>query len=95
MTNMKTLFLILTLIASFSFTSIAFSQTADEEELVVTGSRIVRPEISSNAPVSVIRREDILKSGYTSIGDLLINSPLITGTASSTSKESNGGNGGT
>ena len=95
MTNMKTLFLIVTLIASFSFTSIAFSQTADEEELVVTGSRIVRPEISSNAPVSVIRREDILKSGYTSIGDLLINSPLITGTASSTSKESNGGNGGT
>ena len=66
MTNYEKLyFLILTLIASFSFTSIAFSQTADEEELVVTGSRIIRPEISSNAPVSVIRREDILKSGYT------------------------------
>jgi outer membrane cobalamin receptor len=95
MTKLKTLFLILTLITSFSFTSIAFSQAADEEELVVTGSRIVRPEISSNAPVSVIRRDDILKSGYTSIGDLLLNSPLITGTASSTSKESNGGNGGT
>ena len=95
MITLRNLLLITATISSFSFTNIIFSQTLDEEELVVTGSRIVRPEISSNAPVSVIRRDDILKSGYTSIGDLLINSPLITGTPSSTSKESNGGSGST
>ena len=77
MITLRNLLLITATISSFSFTNIIFSQTLDEEELVVTGSRIIRPEISSNAPVSVIRRDDILKSGYTSIGDLLINSPLI------------------
>ena len=47
--------------------------TAQEtlEEVVVTGSRIARPDIESASPVSVISAEAILQSGVTDIGDLV------------------------
>jgi iron complex outermembrane receptor protein len=50
---------------------------ADEtlEEVVVTGSRIVSPDISSVSPVHVIGGEFIRQSGATNIQEILLESP--------------------
>src|SRR6267143_6809603 len=42
-----------------------------EEEIVVTGSRIHRKELTTPAPVRVITREQINQSGRFSFGDFL------------------------
>jgi outer membrane receptor protein involved in Fe transport len=41
------------------------------EEVVVTGSRVRRMDLSGEAPVMVINREQLIESGKTSIGDFL------------------------
>ena len=46
-------------------------------EVVVTGTRIVRPNLQSNNPVSVIDRRDIELSGITDVADLLQRSPQV------------------
>lgn len=53
------------------------------ESVVVTGSRLARADYETAQPVLVITREDIERSGITSIGDLLQELP-IAGTGSST-----------
>ena len=45
------------------------------EEIVVTGSRIPRKELSTAAPVTVISKEQIEATGRTSIGEILQNLP--------------------
>ncbi|WP_224247805.1 TonB-dependent receptor domain-containing protein [Hyalangium gracile] len=45
------------------------------EEIVVTGSRIPRKELTTAAPVTVLDRQQIEKTGKTSIGDILQNLP--------------------
>lgn len=46
-------------------------------ELVVTGSRIRRDTFSSPTPVSVISAEAIRESGNTSLGDIMMDLPVI------------------
>jgi iron complex outermembrane receptor protein len=62
--------------------SIAQAQTAGEStvdvgEIVVTGSRIRRDTFSSPQPLSVITAEAIRESGQVSIGDVLLEQPII------------------
>ena len=45
------------------------------EEVVVTGSRLKRKELQSDAPVVVISREQIQESGKTTLGDFLQSIP--------------------
>ncbi|WP_224369728.1 TonB-dependent receptor domain-containing protein [Hyalangium versicolor] len=45
------------------------------EEIVVTGSRIPRKELTTAAPVTVLDRQQIEKTGKTSIGEILQNLP--------------------
>ncbi|WP_407736747.1 TonB-dependent receptor domain-containing protein [Hyalangium sp.] len=45
------------------------------EEMVVTGSRIPRKELTTAAPVTVLDRTQIEKTGKTSIGEILQNLP--------------------
>jgi len=57
---------------------------ADEEfssgdEIVITGSRIRRSEISSNTPVFTFDEEALAVRGFTNVGDLLNQSPLFGG----------------
>ncbi|MDX2142815.1 MAG: TonB-dependent receptor [Rhodospirillaceae bacterium] len=47
------------------------------EEIVVTGSRIVRDSFSSALPVSVVTAASIRESGSTSIGDILLDQTII------------------
>ena len=66
--------------AALVFATGAYAQNADTEdmaleEVVVTGSRIVSPSISSVSPVHVIGAELIAQSGVTNIQELLLESP--------------------
>lgn len=49
----------------------------DTTEVVVTGTRIVRPNLQSNNPVGVIDRRDIELSGITDVADLLQRNPQV------------------
>ena len=64
-----------------------------EEEVVVTGSRIRRKDLTTPAPVTVISREQVVASGKVSIGDFLQALPEQ-GNAINTAVN-NGGNGST
>lgn len=67
---------------------------ADEglEEVVVTGTRIKNLNLESFSPVTTIKREDLLATGVTDIGDLLNSSPISSGSPIGTTTN-NGGSG--
>lgn len=67
---------------------------ADEvlEEVVVTGSRIPRKDLSGPSPVSVYDATNIEQSGATSLGQMLREIPAVAGGAQTTSVN-NGGSG--
>src|SRR5262252_4611352 len=44
---------------------------AGEEEIVVTGSRVRRKDLTTPAPITVINKEQVAASGKVSIGDFL------------------------
>ncbi len=66
-------------------------ESVDLDRVTITGSRIKRADVESASPVFVIQREDIERSGLTSVGDLLQDLP-IAGAALNT-QFNNGGNG--
>jgi iron complex outermembrane receptor protein len=69
------------------------TKNAAEEEILVTGSRIRRKDLTTPAPVTVINREAVLASGKVSIGDFLQSLPEQ-GNSINT-QVNNGGNGAT
>jgi outer membrane receptor protein involved in Fe transport len=64
-----------------------------QEEVIVTGSRIPRPEVATAAPVTVVGRNQIETAGRASIGDILQQLPSQ-GNATNT-QVNNGGSGAT
>ena len=80
---------------ALSATAPAFAQDAadDEnvEELIVTGSRIVRKDLTSVSPLSITSSEDVKLSGFTRVEDLMNSLPQIE--AAQTSFISNGATG--
>ncbi len=79
-----------TLVASFALGSGAYAQdaAADEEEsieeVVVTGSRIIRRDIESASPVIVVSAVDIRDSGETDVSKLLREIPALNGSLTAT-----------
>ncbi len=67
------------------------AEEAEAEAIVVTGSRIARPDLTSASPVSVISTEDIKLQGTTRVEDVLNSLPSVY--ASQTSGVSNGSDG--
>jgi iron complex outermembrane recepter protein len=65
----------------------AFAQAADDadakEDIVVTGSRIARPNVESASPVTVVSAEDFKGQGAAKVEDLLNNLPQVLATQSS------------
>jgi outer membrane receptor protein involved in Fe transport len=53
----------------------AGTKKSAEEEIIVTGSRIRRKDLTTPAPVTVISREQVTASGKVSIGDFLQTMP--------------------
>ncbi|MBO9623443.1 MAG: TonB-dependent receptor [Sphingomonas sp.] len=58
-------------------------QDAPDTEIVVTGSRIARPELSLPNPVQVVTSENIEQSGKVNLTDFLVNNPALLGSQSS------------
>ena len=73
------------LTASFA-TSLVIAQDKPEEktmdEVVVTGSRIARPNLESPVPVTTVSSEELFQTGTTSVGDLLNDLPALRSTFS-------------
>lgn len=88
------------LVAAGGFASAAMAQDAPREgaseddpnaPIIVTGSRIARPELSSTSPVTVVTGDDIKLQGTARVEDLLNSLPSVS--ASQTSGMSNGADG--
>lgn len=83
-----------TLVASFALGAGAYAQdAADEEsieEVVVTGSRIIRRDIDAPSPVTVIGAVDIRDSGETDISKLLREIPSLNGSLTGTGSVNTG-----
>jgi outer membrane receptor protein involved in Fe transport len=72
------------LLASPAFAQQAGTDDEGLEEIVVTGSHIARSGFDTPAPMTTIDADEILQSGYSSVGDVLLQTPSIgvgTGTA--------------
>lgn len=52
------------------------------DEVVVTGSRIARPNLESPVPVTTVTAEELFETGSTSVGDLLNDLPSLRSTFS-------------
>ena len=62
---------------SFAHAQQASGEGVNVEEIVVTGSRIRRDTFSAPQPVGVVTAEVIRESGNTSVGELLLEQPVI------------------
>jgi outer membrane receptor protein involved in Fe transport len=92
----------MTLLAGFLMSSQALAQgappssqqeTADAgTDIVVTGSRIARPDLEGTSPVAVVGAADIaLKAGSANVENVLNDLPQVTATQSGTSNNPGGG----
>ena len=52
------------------------------DEVIVTGSRIARPNLESSVPVTTVTGEELFQTGSTSVGDLLNDLPALRSTFS-------------
>ncbi len=59
--------------------AVADTTTAKDEDIIVTGSRIARPEIEFSNPVTSVSSLEIQRSGKTDVTSLLIDSPALVG----------------
>lgn len=78
--------------ASLALTTNAVAQDAEEDEILVTGSRIVRQDLDSASPVTTLDREELTITGVSDIGDLIQTIPSMSGSPIGTTTN-NGGNG--
>jgi iron complex outermembrane receptor protein len=60
------------------------------EEVVVTGSRLVRRGVDTPAPISVISADDVLESGELDITQLLRETPALNGSLTATNSTNTG-----
>jgi outer membrane receptor protein involved in Fe transport len=60
----------------------ATAQEAPPQEVVVTGSRIARPNLESTVPITTVTGEEFYQTGNTAIGDLLNDLPALRSTFS-------------
>jgi outer membrane receptor protein involved in Fe transport len=51
-------------------------------EVIVTGTRIARPNLESSVPITTVQGEDLYKTGNTAMGDLLNDLPALRSTFS-------------
>ena len=72
--------------------AIANSTPGPQNEIVVTGSRIRRPDLEGSSPIVIVGQQDIaLKAGSANIEQVLNDLPQVTATSTSTSNNPGGG----
>src|SRR5688500_17010911 len=64
-------------------TTVAAQNQEPDAAIVVTGSRIARPELSLPNPVQVLSAETVEQSGKVNLTDFLVNSPALLGSQTS------------
>ena len=80
--------------SNFLFAQEDSSADEDVEEVIVTGSRIKRPELESEKPLQLISEEAIQRTGLNNIGDVLQNITSSDGTGiRPVTTSTNGGDG--
>lgn len=67
-----------------SFPAYAQIDVATDDEVIVTGSRIARPDISSPSPLTLVTPDDVKLQGTTRIEDALNSLPSVAASQSST-----------
>jgi outer membrane receptor protein involved in Fe transport len=72
-----------TAIAQEAQTTPNASANEPEQTIIVTGSRIARPELDSPNPITAVTAQDIQKSGTTNLTDYLKTIPALTSSLSS------------
>ena len=81
------------MVASIAAPAYAQDNDEDETDIIVTGTRITRPNLVAASPVTTIDRNELLDTGVTDIGDLVQSIPSMSGSPIGTTTN-NGGNGG-
>lgn len=82
----------LALISVPAFAQEAETETADTQSIVVTGSRISRPDLDSTSPLNVVNSADIaLRAGSANIENVLNDLPQVTATQTGASNNPGGG----
>lgn len=71
----------------------AEAETTEFDEIVVTGSRIVRKDLQSVSPLTVTSAEEVKFSGHHRLEDLMNNMPQLSGSTASSSYLGNGSTG--
>lgn len=75
-----------------AFAQAAPADAGDNNVIIVTGSRIARPDLTANSPISIVGTQDIeLRAGSANVEQVLNDLPQITATQSSTSNNPGGG----
>ncbi|MBH1992240.1 MAG: TonB-dependent receptor [Sphingomonadaceae bacterium] len=76
----------------------AFAQDAPQgaeannnDTIIVTGSRIARPEVEQASPISVVRSEEFTLRGQTNVENVLNSMPQVTGSTSGADNNPGGG----
>jgi outer membrane receptor protein involved in Fe transport len=57
--------------------SAATAQEEPQQEVIVTGSRIARPNLESSVPITTVTGEELFQTGNTAIGDMLNQLPAL------------------
>lgn len=70
----------------------ALAQAADVEEVVVTGSRIARPNLEQPTPITTITAEALRNSGTSSVGDAIALLPALSSTGTVRANSDSGAN---
>ena len=87
--------LLVLVVAQAAFAADNAADSGTVAEIVVTGSRIARPELESSTPITIVSAPEIESSGYLNAADVLRNLPQvgISGISSSNSNFSTSGGG--
>lgn len=68
--------------ATLLSTAVLAQQGEQVEEVIVTGTRIARPNLESSVPITTVTGEELYETGSTSMGDLLNDLPSMRSTFS-------------
>lgn len=74
-----------------AYTPGALAQDAEVEQIIVTGSRIARPQVDTASPIAVLGSQDIALSGTQNIENLLNTMPQVVANVTSASNNPGGG----
>ena len=79
------------LVAAAVYGTAAVAQDAEIEQIVVTGSRIQRPDLQEASPIQSIGQEEIALQGTSNVENILNTLPQVVGASTQTSNNPGGG----